>query len=463
MQDLSARAAIRRIRRIRMFSRRELAIALTPALVLAAIALAVGFYFVEPAPPKKIVMAVGQHEGRYGYYAKQYQQFLKKNGITLELYPSSGAVQNLQLLTAPDSNVDVGFVQGGTGFGANSPNLLSLGSLYYQPLWVFYRGTRVSDLDGLRGRKIAVGDFDSGTRSLALQLLALNATVLPPTELLPLGSKEAEQALVERRIDAFMVVSPADSNLVQRLAAAPGINLLSFDRAEAYTRLFPYLTKLTLPKGAFDLAQHVPAEDVTLISPTANLIAKDTLHPALAYLLMRAATEIHGPPGLLDRAGEFPAPQDIGFPLSDEAKRYYKSGAPILQRYLPFWAANLVDRLWVMLVPIIAVVLPLIRLVPPAYRWRVRSRIYRWYGRLKEIELQLEENLGMVRLEDMLQRLEDIDRAVNRIPTPLAYSENLYSFRGHIDLVRQRVIDRLARAESEHSKAATNVSSAAPS
>jgi hypothetical protein len=178
---------------------------------------------------------------------------------------------------------------------------------------------------------------------------------------------------------------------------------------------------------------------------------------------MRAATEIHGPPGLLDRAGEFPAPQDIGFPLSDEAKRYYKSGAPILQRYLPFWAANLVDRLWVMLVPIIAVVLPLIRLVPPAYRWRVRSRIYRWYGRLKEIELQLEENLGMVRLEDMLQRLEDIDRAVNRIPTPLAYSENLYSFRGHIDLVRQRVIDRLARAESEHSKAATNVSSAAPS
>jgi TRAP-type uncharacterized transport system substrate-binding protein len=446
------------MRRIRLFNRRELAIALTPAVAIGAIAMAVGFYFVKPAPPKKIVMAAGQHEGRYGHYAKQYQEFLKKNGITVELQPSSGAVQNLELLTAPDSGVDVGFVQGGTGFGANAPNLVSLGSLYYQPLWVFYRGKRITDLDGLRGRKIAVGDFESGTRSLALQLLALNGTVLPPTELLPLGGKEAEQALVDNKIDAFMVVSPADSNVVQRLAATRDINLLSFDRAEAYTRLFPYLTKLTLPKGAFDLAQHVPAEDVTLVSPTANLIAKATLHPALAYLLMRAATEIHGPPGLLDRAGEFPAPQDIGFPMSDEAKRYYKSGAPILQRYLPFWAANLVDRLWVMLVPIIAVVVPLVKLVPPAYRWRVRSRIYRWYARLKEIELQLDENPGMVRLEDMLQRLEDIDRAVNRIPTPLAYSENLYSFRGHIDLVRQRVIARLAQAESQHVKGLTDAS-----
>jgi TRAP-type uncharacterized transport system substrate-binding protein len=458
MRAISPRAALRRIR---LFNRRELAIAATPALVLAVIALAAGFYFVKPAPPKKIVMAAGQHEGRYGYYAKQYQEFLKKNGIALELRPSSGAVQNLELLSAPDSSIDVGFVQGGTGFGANAPNLVSLGSLYYQPLWVFYRGRRITDLDSLRGRKIAVGDFESGTRSLALQLLALNGTVLPPTELLPLSGKEAEEALVERRIDAFMVVSPADSNFVRRLAAAPGIKLLSFDRAEAYTRLFPYLTKVTLPKGAFDLAQHVPADDVTLISPTANLIAKDTLHPALAYLLMRAAAEIHGPPGLLDRAGEFPAPQDIGFPMSDEAKRYYKSGAPILQRYLPFWAANLVDRLWVMLVPIVAVVIPLVKLVPPAYRWRVRSRIYRWYARLKEIELQLEDKPGLVRLEDMLQRLEDIDRAVNRIPTPLAYSENLYSFRTHIDLVRQRVIGRLARAESMHGAAAPEASPAA--
>ncbi len=176
----------------------------------------------------------------------------------------------------------------------------------------------------------------------------------------------------------------------------------------------------------FDLARNVPSHDVVLVAPTANLIARTTLHPALAYLLVRAATEINGPASTLNREGEFPAPRNTGFPLSEVAGRYYQSGTPFLQRYLPFWAANLVDRLWVVLVPVIAVLVPLIKLVPPAYRWKVRSRIYRWYARLKELELQLEDAPDRIRLEEMLDRLENIERSVNRIPTPLAYSENLY-------------------------------------
>jgi TRAP-type uncharacterized transport system substrate-binding protein len=432
--------------RFRTGSRRDLLIALAPVVLLTVIALAVAFHFVQPAPPKKIVMASGQREGRYGYYAKKYKEFLGRNGVTLEIHPSSGAVQNMALLMDEKSGVDVGFVQGGTGFGANAPDLVSLGSLYYEPLWVFYRGAPLQDLDGLRGKKIAIGAEESGTRALALQLLAMNGAVLPPTQLLPLGGQEAEDQLTSGKIDAVMLVAPADSGSVPRLTAARGIHLLSFERAEAYTRLFPYLTKLILPRGVFDLATNEPAHDVVLISPTANLIARESLHPALAYLLMRAASEIHGGAGVLDREGEFPAPRDTGFPLSEEGKRYYKSGAPLLQRYLPFWAANLVDRLWVVLVPILAISLPLIRLVPPLYRWRVRSRIYRWYARLKEIELQLDESPGALKLEDMLERLEAIERSVNHIPTPLAYSENLYAFRGHIDLVRQRVVQRLARS-----------------
>lgn len=409
--------------RIRNFSRRDLAVAAAPAIVLTVIAVIVASHFVKPAPPKQIVMAAGQREGRYGYYAKLYQAFLAKNGVTLELRPSSGAMQNLELLTAEGSNVDVAFIQGGTGFGANAPNLVSLGSLYYEPLWVFYRGKPITDLDGLRGRRIAIGAEESGTRALALQLLAMNNAVMPPTQLLPLAGKEAREQLTAGKIDAILMISAADSKMVQRLATAPDIHLLSFMRAEAYTRLFPYLTRLTLPRGVFDLANNIPAQDIELVSPTANLIARDSLHPALAYLLMRAATEIHGGPGVLDRDGEFPAPRDTGFPLSSEAKRYYASGTPFLQRYLPFWAANLVDRLWVMLLPVLAVLVPLVKLVPPVYRWKVRSRIYRWYARLKEIELQLDENPDTSRLEDMLQRLEHIDRSVNRIPTPLAYSE----------------------------------------
>lgn len=432
--------------RIPLLNRRALAVALMPVIVLSIIAFAVALYFVKPAPPNRIVMASAQGEGRYSHYAKLYQQFLAKNGVTLELRPSSGAVQSLTLLMAEDSGVDVAFIQGGTGYGANAPDLVSLGSLYYEPLWVFYRGKQISDLDGLRSRKIAIGAEESGTRALALQLLAMNDAVLPPAELLPLGGRQAVEQLMQGKIDAIMTVTTADSKLVDRLVAAPGINLLSFERAEAYTRLFPYLTKLVLPRGVSDLARNVPSRDVVLISPTANLIAKSTLHPALAYLLMRAATEIHGPADMLDREGEFPAPRNTGFPLSEEAKRYYQSGTPFLQRYLPFWAANLVDRLWVMLVPVIAVLVPLVKLVPPAYRWKVRSRIYRWYARLKELELQLDDDPDRVQLEEMLQRLENIERSVNRIPTPLAYSENLYVFRTHIDLVRHRVIAKLERS-----------------
>ena len=193
----------------------------------------------------------------------------------------------------------------------------------------------------------------------------------------------------------------------------------------------------------FDFISNIPAQDVTLVSPTANLLARDTLHPALAFLLMRAATEIHGSAGLLNKTGEFPAPLNSEFPLSSEAKRYYKSGPPFLQRYLPYWVAVLVDRLWIILLPSLALLVPLTRIIPPIYRWRVRSRIYRWYARLKEVELELDEEPSREKLDDMLARLDEIERSVNRINTPLAYSDNLYLFKQNVDLVRARVRWRL--------------------
>ena len=223
-------------------------------------------------------------------------------------------------------------------------------------------------------------------------------------------------------------------------AEALRVRLLSFARADAYVRRFPYLSKLVLPRGVFNLASDLPERDVVLLSPTANLVAKDSLHPALACLLMRAASEVYGSAGLLDRSDEFPAAREAGFPLSSEARRFYEAGVPLLQRYLPFWIANLVDRLWVMLVPLIAVVVPLGRAVRSLYRWRVRSRVFRWYARLKELELHLDEKPGPEMLEDMLRRLEEIERAVNKVPTPLAYAENLYAFRTHVDVVRRRLL-----------------------
>ena len=373
----------------------------------------------------------------------RYRDILARDGMLVELRASQGSLENVARLTDPASPVAVGLVQAGTAYAVNAPELVSLGSLYYEPLWIFHRGPKIDDLTGLRGRKIAIGPDFSGVRALALQLLAVNDVVLPPTELLPLGGDEAADALLAGRIDAAVLVAPGESSTIQRLASATGVRQLSFARAQAYTRRFPYLTRLVLPQGTFDFALDLPRRDVVLVSPTANLLVRRDLHPALAYLLLRAATEVHADAGLFNRRGEFPGTTDADFPLSPEAQRYYASGTPFLQRYLPYWAANLLDRLWVMLLPVFAVAIPLARLVPPLYGWRVRSRIYRRYARLKEIELQLEQTATPEALQDMLSHLAGIEKAVNRMPTPLAYSANLYSFRHHIDMVRERVRQRL--------------------
>lgn len=426
--------------------RRDLWFAIVPAALLIGAAFTVTLYFVKPAPPKKVTLAMAPDEGGSGYYARKYQEALARNGITLELHSTKGSVSNVELLADDNAGADVAFVQSGTVSPEKAEHVVSLGSLSYVPLWVFYRGDPIDDVIGLRGKRVAVGPAESGTHALALTLLAASAVDKAPTELLPLGRDESIEQLKQGQIDAVFLVEPAESPRIKKLAAVPGVRLLSFARADAYVRRFPYLSKQVLPRGVFDLAADVPDRDVVLLSPTANLVAKDTLHPALAYLLMRTASEVHGRAGLLDNSGEFPAPRETGFPLSSEARRYYQAGVPFLQRYLPFWAANLVDRLWVMLVPIIAIVVPLGRALPALLLWRVRRRIHRWYARLKEIEIQLEENPGPEMLEDMLKRLDETERSVNRIPMPLSYAENLYFFREHIDVVRRRLARRLADA-----------------
>ena len=428
-----------RPKKFRDLSRRDLWLTIIPVVLIALAAFVFAFRFVEPAPPGSFVISTGAVDGGYDMFALRYKEILARDGVKLELRPSAGSQENVSRLLDDSSEVEVGFLQGGSAFSTNAPGLVSLGSIYYEPLWVFYRGREIHDFGALQGRKLAIGPEESGTRALALQLLAVNAAVMPPTVLLPDNGQHAADLLLQGKLDAVFLVGPPESPLVEQLVSAPGIRLLSLDRAEAYTRRFPALTRLTLPQGVFDFVKNVPAHDVTLISPTANLLAVDGLHPALAYLLMRAASEVHGGAGLLHRAGDFPAPLNAEFPLSAEATRYYKSGPPFLQRYLPYWAAVLVDRLWLTLLPVLALLLPLGRIVPAVYRWRARSRIYRWYAKLKEAELELDEKATPQKLTELLTQLDEIERAVNRINTPLAYTDNLYAFRQNVNLVRQRV------------------------
>ena len=421
---------------------RDFLLVALPATLIVVSAFALTLLLMRPAPPSELVMSTGTVDGSYHAYAMKYRDILARDGVTLRLWPSGGAVDNLRRLSDPAAHVDVALIQGGIVSVApaeRTEELVALGSVYTEALWVFYRAEREIDrLPPLGGKMIAIGADKSGTAALAMTVLEATGIAKPPTTILKVGGRAAANLLLTGGIDAAFFISDPRTPIIQELMHAKGVRLLSFARADAYTHLHFYLNKLVLPQGVFDLTHNIPDRDVVLLGTTANLVVKDDLHPALAYLLLRAATEVHSAPTMFSGLRQFPAPNDTELPLSPEAARFYKSGSPLLQRYLPYWAANLVDRLLVLILPALVVLIPAGRLLPQLYRWRVRSRIYRWYARLKEIELELAERRSAEELERILERLDKIDDAVHRIETPLAYSENLYVFRQHIDLVRQR-------------------------
>lgn len=449
MMPVDAPRTPRGRRALREVSPRDLLLAAAPVLLLTAVAFWVAFKFVQPAPPRHLTIVTGAEGGAYYAFAERYRSILARHGVTLDIRSSSGSLENLALLMDAESDVEVGFAQGGTGSAANSPRIFSLGSIYYEPAWIFLRRTlEVQTLAELRGRRVAVGPDGSGTRVLALQLLALNGVALPPTELLYLGAREAADGVVKGDVDAAFIVSAPEARVVQGLLEAPNVSLLSLDNAPAYLLRFPFLTQLTLPRSTVDFISDIPPHDVSLVAPTTNIVCTDDLHPALAYLLLNAMKEVHGGAGWFQAQGKFPAPIDVDFPLSDQAERFYRSGVPFLYKYLPFWLANLVERLWVLVLPLVAVVVPLTKIVPPLYAWRVRSRVYRWYGELKFLEQEVAARPAPSAIPELLQRLDRIDRSVAQISVPLAYADQLYTLKEHIRLVRREIREQRLAAET---------------
>lgn len=420
-------------------------------LIPVAIVVGLGFWaaaqFIKPAPPREIVLSSGGPGGAYQMFAARYKVILERYGITLIERPSNGAIENLQRLMDPAERVDVAFVQGGLALGTDAEGLLSLGSFYFEPLWIFHRGRDLDELGQLRGKRIAIGPEGSGTRKLALELLEANQMAGPPTKLEPLGGLAAVAALEAGQVDAIMLVGPVNSGAVWQALYTPGTRLLSLARAEAYARRFPYLEKLTLPQGAIDLVRDIPPRDMLLVAPMATLVVREETHPALIDLLLQAATEVHGPPGLFNRAGQFPNAKQVDFPLSREAERFHTSGTRFLQRYLPFWAATLVDRLIVMLIPIFALLIPAVKILPALYGWRIRSRVYKWYGELKFLEREIDGDSSGKPESEWLEQLDRLEARVNRIRTPNAFTNQLFILREHINLVR-RTVQRRAAARS---------------
>lgn len=412
-------------------------------LPILAVLVAIGWLahqFVQPAPPRKIVMTSGAQGGAYERFALQYRELLAREGIQIEIRPSTGSVDNLQRLKDDASGVSVGFVQGGIARPADGSNLMSLASLYYEPLWVFYRnGAQHDGLRSFRGKKIAIGPQDSGTRALALQVLKLAGLDATNTTFLELDTAAAADALVKGGIDLAMIIGAPESPAVGKMVHLRTVQLMNLNHAEAYTRFLPFLSHVVLPAGSIDLADELPPRDVHLITPTANLVVRDDLHPALVSLLLQAATAIHGGASTLYKAGDFPSSKYLDIPQSLDAQRYIKQGPPFLQRHLPFWMAVLLDRLFVMLIPVLVVLVPLIKLAPFAYAWRIKSRIYRWYGKLKVLEADMESAHQAPDIKALQERLHAIEQNVIHIPTPLAYTDYLYHLRSHINLVRTKL------------------------
>lgn len=431
--------------RYTLLSIRDLLISAGPFALLAVGLLVLAYLWLDPAPPKRVRLATGPAQSAYDSFGQRYKKALAANGIEVVLVPSQGSSDNLQLLR--DGRADLGFVQGGSNDRASTEEtgMVSLGSLFVEPIWLFYReeaarkvvktGT-LTGLTQLQGLRLNVGTAGSGVPLLMEKLFEANKIDPKSIRISQLEQTPATVAFLAGELDALVFASAPESLMVQMLLMTPGVKLLDFAQSEAYSRRFPFLTPAVLPRGVVDLARDMPAQDVRLVATTTAMLAHEDTHPALLQLFAQAARDFHGPAGWFNRAGSFPTVEHSEYPVSREAERAIRSGPPFLQRWLPFWLANLIERMWLVLGIIIAVLLPLSRIVPPLYEFRIRSRVFRWYGQLREIENRLQE--APQQRAEALKDLDALDDKVGRISVPLSYADELYALRNNINLVRQR-------------------------
>ena len=411
-----------------------------PIALIVAAGFFIAYRLVDPAPSSTLRIATGGKDGAYAAAAERYKAILARDGVHLEIVYTAGAIENLKLLSDPASTIDLAFVQGGTGSPDASPDLISLASVFFEPLWIFVRSERAPRrLLELAGKRVAIGPEGSGARALALELLGSSGVFERATQISDLGGNDAVQALLNGEVDAAFFVTARPTPLLSPLLGARGIRLLNLEYAEAYKFRHQFLTSVTLPAGVISLDPPVPAQDVALLAPAAALVARDGLHPALIDLILGAAKEVHGRRQLFSKRGDFPSPAYLDFPLERQAQRYLESGPSLLRRYLPFRVAGFVERLWVLVLPLLTLAIPLMRIAPPAYRWQVRRKIYRWYKHLRRIEddMLIAKDAGAKTA--LFDRLNKMQRDVGKIGVPLSYAEQLYHLRLHIEFLRQRI------------------------
>lgn len=425
---------------------RDVLLSVGPVALLTLALAWLAYEWLAPNPPSRVVLATGPAQSAYDRFGQQYAQALRQHGIEVTLRPTGGSADNLALLRRGE--VDLGFVQGGSPplQDTDAEHLQSLGQLFVEPLWLFYRedaalrrqpSGRLATLPELAGWRVNVDTDGSGVPQLFLRLLEANGVGPEQLQLSRLPQTPATVAFLDGALEALVFVSAPESAMVQMLLQTPGVRLMHFAQAQAYARRFGFLSPEVLPQGVVDLAGNRPQQDHQLVATTTSLLARDGTHPALLQLLAQSAIALHGQPGWFQTSREFPRAQHDGLPVSDEIDRALRNGTPWLQRYLPFWLANLVERMWLALGLILALALPLSRVVPPLVALRIRSRVFRWYPELRQVETLAEQ--GLVPVADLMARLDALEAQAEQVKLPLAYTEELYTLRHHIDLVRRKL------------------------
>jgi len=411
-----------------------------PLIAVAVLGLVVAFALMDPAPPKQIRFAAGSPGGAYHVYAERYQRLLEEQGVKVELVDTAGSVENLRLLE--DGEVQVALVQGGLASEHERDVLHSLGGLFPEPFWVFVRDDEnVRSFDDLRSHRFAVGGDGSGTRSLALAVQSEFGGSWPPEAQLSLSGNEAADALLAGTVDAVAFAASVDASYVQELLRAPNIRLLPFERAPALARRQAALTAVTLLRGVVDIGADIPSSDVPLVAPVAQLAVRKDLHPAIEALLIDSASAIHGDGSLLSAAGSWPDADATDLPVSRQARRYYQDGPSFLRRYFSFDVANFLDRAWVLAIPLLTLLFPLVRAAPPLYRWRVRRKIYVWYKDIRELEARGRALPTTEERKRILSELEDLQEEIGTMDVPLSYTDDLYRLRSHVEFVKQLVLN----------------------
>ncbi len=397
----------------------------------------------HPLPPRTLTLATGPEGSSYAWWGKRYKILLAKQGIDLVLKNTNGGVENLNLLRDPNSGVQAGFVEGGVATEDDSAALDSLGTLGYEPVWIFSHKVG-SDriLFALRGKKVALGPEGSDSRALVEELLKRNTLDINAYNAANLEPEDAANALVAGKVDAAILMLNWGSPIIRKLITSPGIDLANFDRADAYVALFPSLYKRVVPMGVADLEHNRPPKDTTLLATKTSLIIREGLHPALQYLLLEAASQIHSHAGIFQKAGEFPAPEALEIDLSPDARHFYKSGRPFLQRYMPFWLAALAEQVLVLLLPLVGLLYPLGRGLASLYGWGMQRKIYLIYGELHFLERDIHQMGNKPPTEDVLTRLKSLEERANRVRVSQNYIPMLYSLKENISYVRARLSKR---------------------